>query len=171
MWDELVASVAAESPLWADALLPAERQRREPVFSCLAPARHRLGLETIYEGYLVHYGTSRLFAPEGDDLRLLLGDHLYALGLVRVAETGDVPAVADLAELIALCAQARADGRDGDGAAWAATAARLGEGGLERARAALRLAGDARALEAMARAAAGDEAVQTALAAHARLVR
>ena len=37
----------------------------------------------------------------------------------------------DLAELISLCAQSRADGRDGDGPAWAATAAVLGRGGLE----------------------------------------
>ncbi|MDW8339524.1 MAG: hypothetical protein RMM28_10340, partial [Thermoleophilia bacterium] len=85
MWDDLVASVASESPLWQTALLPRERQRREPVFSPLAPRRHRLGLETIYEGYLVHYGTSRLFAPEGADLALLLGDHLYAAGLVGIA--------------------------------------------------------------------------------------
>jgi hypothetical protein len=170
MWDELVDGVAAESPLWADALLPAERQQREAVFSRLAPERHRLGLETIYEGYLVHYGTPRVFAPESDDVALLLGDHLYAQGLVRIAGSGDVPAVADLAELISLCAQGRAGGRNGDGAAWAATAARLGAGGLETARDALRLNDDARELEAVARAAAGDDAVSGALAAHARLV-
>lgn len=170
MWEELVDVAAAESPLWADALLPAGSQRREEVFAPLAPAWHRLGLETIYEGYLVHYGISRLFAPESDDVALLLGDHLYAQGLVRIAETGDVEAVADLAELIALCAQGRAGGHDGDGAAWAATAARLGAGGLDTARDALRLNDDARELEAVARATAGDEAVDAALAAHARLV-
>jgi hypothetical protein len=170
MWDELVDDAANESRLWADALLPAARQRREVVFSPLAPERHRLGLETIYEGYLVHYGRSRLFAPEGEDVALLLGDHLYAQGLVRIAETGDVGAVADLAELISLCAQGRAAGRDGDGAAWAATAARLGAGGLDAARDALRLMGDASKLEAVARASAGDDAVAAALAAHARLV-
>lgn len=170
MWEELARETAAESPLWADALLPGERQRREEVFSRLAPERHRLGLETIYEGYLVHYGTPRLFAPDGDDVALLLGDHLYAQGLVRIAQTGDVTAVADLAELISLCAQGRASGRGGDGAAWAATAARLGAGGLDPARDALRLNDDARELEAVARSAAGDAAVDAALAAHARLV-
>jgi len=86
------------------------------VFSLLGADRFALGIETIYEGYLVHYGRSRLFAPEDEDTALLLGDYLYAQGLVRVAETGDVTAVADLAELISLCGQARAAGRDGDGA-------------------------------------------------------
>jgi hypothetical protein len=36
--------------------------------------------------------------------------------------------VADLAALISLCAQLRADGLPGDGEAWAATAGTLGEG-------------------------------------------
>jgi hypothetical protein len=36
--------------------------------------------------------------------------------------------VADLAALISLCAQMRADGLPGDGEAWAATAATLGGG-------------------------------------------
>ena len=105
-----------------------------------------------------------------DDTALLLGDYLYAHGLVRVAETGDVDAVADLAELISLCSQARADGRDGDGAAWAATASLLGRGRLEGARDALRVSGDASELDAAARSAVGDDAVDRALAAHARLV-
>ena len=170
MWDEITAAAAAESPLWAEATLGEGEQDREPVFSALAPEVHALGLETIYEGYLVHYGRSRLFAPEDRDTALLLGDYLYAHGLVHVAETGDVAAVSDLAELISLCSQARADGRDGDGAAWAATASSLGAGGLELARSALREKGDASLLDASARTAAGDEAVESALAAHARLV-
>jgi hypothetical protein len=124
----------------------------------------------VYEGYLVHYGRSRLFAQSDADTSLLLGDYLYAHGLVRVAATGNVTAVADLAELISLCSQVRAEGRDGDGAAWAATAARLGDGGLDVARDALRLRQDSGALAASARAAGGDEPVDRALAAHARLV-
>ena len=63
-----------------------------------------------------------------DDTALLLGDYLYAHGLVRVAEAGKVEAVADLAALISLCAQLRADELPGDGEAWAATASTLGEG-------------------------------------------
>jgi hypothetical protein len=42
------------------------------------------------------------------DLRLLLGDQLYALGLARLAALGDVTAVAELADVISLVAQAHA---------------------------------------------------------------
>jgi hypothetical protein len=170
VWDEITAAAAAESPLWAEATLGEGEQDREPVFSPLAPEVHALGLETIYEGYLVHYGRSRLFAPADRDMALLLGDYLYAHGLVHVAETGDVAAVSDLAELISLCSQARADGRDGDAPAWAATASGLGAEVLDSARSALREHGDASFLEASARGAAGDAAVDAALAAHARHV-
>jgi hypothetical protein len=97
----------------------------EPVFSPLAEGRYARGLETIYEGYLVHYGRPRLFEPADDDTALVLGDYLYAQGLARIAGLGETSAVGDLAELISLCAQIRADGREGDGAAWAATAAVL----------------------------------------------
>ena len=47
---------------------------------------------------------------------------------VHIAEAGSVEAVSDLAALISLCAQLRADGLPGDGEAWAATAATLGRG-------------------------------------------
>jgi hypothetical protein len=68
-------------------------------------------LEAVYEGYLMHYGTPRAFAGMDEDLRLLAGDALYALGVSRLAERGDVPAVAELSDLISLAAQAHADGR------------------------------------------------------------
>jgi hypothetical protein len=170
VWEQIAAGAASESALWGDSLLPPGRWRREPVFSRLAPDEHAVGLETIYEGYLVHYGSPRLFAPPDAEAGLLLGDYLYAHGLVRIAEVGEVAAVADLAELISLCAQGRADGRDGDGLAWAATAAQLGAGGLDAARARLRLDDSAEDLERAARDTAGDAAVDAALAAHARLV-
>ena len=96
--------------------------------------RYALGLETIYEGYLLHYGRPRLFAPAGADTALLLGDYLYAHGLVRVAEVGPVEAITDLAALISLCAQLRADGLPGDGEVWASTAATLGRGEEARLR-------------------------------------
>ena len=171
MWDSITAEASAESALWAEVIRPAGEHERVPVFSPLGPPGQALGLETIYEGYLVHYGRSRLFAPTDRDAALLLGDYLYAHGLVRVAETGDVAAVSDLAELISLCAQSRADGRDGDGPAWAATSALLACGGLDDARATLRGDRDPAPLERLARKAAGDDAVDRALAAHvARLV-
>ena len=84
------------------------------------------GLETIYEGYLCHYGRPRLFAPPDDELALLLGDYLYAHGLVRIAATGSVEAVAELSELISLCSRLRAEGEDGDAEAWLAAAVALG---------------------------------------------
>lgn len=170
MWETIAADAARESALWEESLLPREERVCEPVFSLLAPERHALGVETIYEGYLVHYGRPRLFAPADEDVALLLGDYLYAHGLVRIAAAGDVAAVADLAELISLCGQIRAEGGSGDGEAWAATAACLGAGGLDSGRDALRLAGDARELDAAARDAAGDTAVDRVLATHARLV-
>ena len=168
LWETITIEAERESSLWHDALRP--EPEREPVFSSLGEERYALGLETIYEGYLVHYGRSRLFAPADRDMALLLGDYLYAHGLVHVAETGDVAAVSDLAELISLCSQARADGRDGDAPAWAATASALGAEVLDSARTALREHGDASLLEASARGAAGDPAVDAALAAHARHV-
>lgn len=170
VWETIAAEAASESPLWADALLPEDERRLEPVFSPLAPPELALGVETIYEGYLVHYGRSRLFSQADADTALLLGDYLYAHGLVRVAATGNVDAVADLAELISLCAQARAEGRDGDASAWAATASRLAAGGIETARDALRIGSDPTLLDEAARGAAGDEPVERALAAHAQLV-
>jgi hypothetical protein len=170
VWDVIAAEAAAESPVWGDALVPEDRRSPEPVFSALAPPELALGVETIYEGYLVHFGRPRLFEPPDDDTALLLGDYLYANGLVHVAATGDVTAVADLAELIALCAQSRAESRCGDAAAWAATCAHLGRDGLGGARDALRLRGEPDELEGAARAGAGDAAVDDALAAHAALV-
>ena len=59
-------------------------------------------LEAVYEGYLMHYGEPRAFAGMDADLRLLAGDALYALGLARLAEAGDLEAVAELSDLISL---------------------------------------------------------------------
>jgi hypothetical protein len=144
LWQTIAVEAGRESSLWGDALR--DDPDREAVFSPLAGERYALGLETIYEGYLVHYGTPRLFDPQDPDIALLLGDYLYAHGLVRVAELGDVEAIRELAELISRCAHLRAEGEPGDGQVWADTAARLGENG-----------GDPSARE-------------RALAAHARLV-
>ena len=122
--ESIAAEAGRESPLWASALR--EVPDWEPVFSPLAPARFELGLETVYEAYLVHYGRPRLFAPDGDSERILLGDYLYAHGLVRIADAGGVDAVAAMAELISRCAALRATGAAGDGKAWVDAACSLG---------------------------------------------
>jgi hypothetical protein len=169
LWETIAVEAGQESQLWRDALRGDAEP--EPVFSPLGDDSHALGLETIYEGYLIHYGRPRLFEPADEDTALLLGDYLYAHGLVRIAEVGTVEAVADLAELISLCAQLRADSAPGDGVAWAASAALLGASELEEARAALRDGGDAAPLTALAQAHTEGTALEHALAAHARRLR
>jgi hypothetical protein len=83
-------------------------------------------LEAVYEGYLMHYGEPRAFAGMDADLRLLAGDALYALGLSRLAETGDLEAVAVLSDLISDSAQAQVEGRAADAEAlWEASSDRL----------------------------------------------
>jgi len=166
LWEAIARDAVDESSLWGDVLMPEAARVLEPIFSPLAEDRFALGLETIYEGYLVHYGEPRLFEPPDPDTALLLGDYLYAHGLVRVAELRDVQAVADLSELISLCSQLRAEDAEGDGALWAATATLLGRGTLDEARAALRLRGDAAPLGEAARRAAGEEGVDAALERH-----
>ena len=79
-----------------------------------APDEYALVMEAVREGYLLHYGESRLLAGHDADLGLLAGDYLYALGLDRLAALGDTDAVAVLAELISSCAQLHAEGRDGE---------------------------------------------------------
>ena len=113
---------------------------------------YELLLEMIWEGSLLHYGTPRVVGTNDPDVALLIGDQLYALGLSRLAELGDLEAVAELADVISLVAQAQAD----DDAAladavWAAGAAAVGWGSSEQHGAA----------KALARA--GDPAARAAL--------
>jgi hypothetical protein len=83
-------------------------------------------LEAVYEGYLLHYGRPRAFSGMDGDLRLLAGDALYALGLARLAEGGDLEAVAVLSDLISATAQAQAEGRPEEAEAlWDASSDRL----------------------------------------------
>jgi hypothetical protein len=127
LFDEIAAGAADESELWRDALR--DEPERVLVFSPLVDPELALGVETIYEAYLVHYGRPRLFDAPDRDVAILLGDYLYAHGLVRIAETGRVDAVAELAELISRCASLRAEGAAArDGEEWLATARRLGPG-------------------------------------------
>jgi hypothetical protein len=168
LFETIAVEAEVESPLWARALLRREERELLPVFSPLGDERFAVGLESIYEGYLLHYGRPRLFAPVDRDTAVLLGDYLYAHGLVRIAAHGEVDVVADLAELLSVCAQLRAERRPGDGAAWAATVACLGGGEvLEEARATLRDDDDPAGLLELAALEAGGDAVEHALALHA----
>ena len=70
-------------------------------------------VEAIREGYELHYGTPRVVTPDDPDLALLAGDRLYALGLARLAELGDLDAVTVLADVISDCARAHAENAPG----------------------------------------------------------
>src|SRR4051794_37044730 len=105
---------------------------QDPALGALAGAGPRadeardeyvLLVEAIREGYLLHYGTPRLIEGADDDLRLLAGDFLYALGLERLAARGDLEAVRELADLISLSAQIHEE--DGTGVAADRTAQAL----------------------------------------------
>jgi hypothetical protein len=90
------------------------------------PGTRGFVLEAVYEGYLMHYGEPRAFTGMDEDLRLLAGDALYALGLSRLAEAGDLEAVAALSDLISRSAQAHAEGRPEDAEAlWESSAQSL----------------------------------------------
>lgn len=77
-----------------------------------APAEYALVVEAVYEGYLLHYGEPRLLRGHDEDLALLAGDYLYALGLDRLAALGDAAAVGVLSELIGQCARLHAEGSE-----------------------------------------------------------
>ena len=135
----------------------AQTLRRRPIGELDAPgppqvaasgprcAAHRdeyeLLLEMILEGSRLHYGQARLIDCLDPDLALLLGDQLYALGLTRLARLGDLDAVAELADVISLVAQAHSGSSPelGD-AVWAAGAVAIGWGATDAHRAAKELA-------------------------------
>jgi hypothetical protein len=109
--------IRAEGEPLASALRPVADAA--PVVGALAAsgpraARDRDGyellVEAIYEGYLLHYEHSRLLASSDPNLALLAGDRLYALGLERLVELGDLEAVGELADVISLCALLHARG-------------------------------------------------------------
>jgi hypothetical protein len=98
--------------------LPEVQQRAEPALAAhvVDGVNGRFNdyvLEAVHEGYLLHYGTPLGFSGMDEDLALLAGDSLYALGLARLAEEGDLEAVAMLADLITNCAKAHAEGDRG----------------------------------------------------------
>jgi hypothetical protein len=149
--DRLAAEVRRSGGLLAHAVSPASG---DGAYGAVAAAGARavgreddyaLLVEEIREGYLLHYSASgRVVRPEDADLSLLAGDRLYALGLARLAELGDLAAVRELADVISLAAQAHAEGDpERATAVWEAGVRVVGDGppdGHEAAKAAWRRA-------------------------------
>jgi hypothetical protein len=93
------------------------------------PDDYAVLVEAIFEGYLQHYGDGRVLRPSDPELALLAGDRLYALGLSRLADLGDLDAIAVLADAISDCARAHAEGRGADaGVIWDRAAAAIADG-------------------------------------------
>ena len=122
--DALAERVRADGGLLADTVIdPTERAE----LGALAGPGYAELVEAIYEGYLQHYGEGRVLRPADPDLALLAGDRLYALGLARLAELGDLVAVEVLAGVISRAAQAHAEGEPAAAqAAWEAGARAVG---------------------------------------------
>jgi hypothetical protein len=180
---EIAGALRAEGGLLAEAVVPdgdlaragsplADRVERAPR-AAGRPGELGFVLEAVHEGWRLHHGgaaaPARLVRTDDEDLALLAGDRLYALGLARLAETGDLGSVRELADVISLCAQAAAeDAPDLAEAAWGAGLAAVGWGPatgqdqtLEEAKEAARdgAADAALRLRAAARRLAGDLAL------------
>jgi hypothetical protein len=133
--DRLAAEVRNGGGLLANAVAPASSDGAYGAVAASGPraAGHEddyaLLVEAIREGYLLHYASGRVVRPDDPDLSLLAGDRLYALGLARLAELGDLEAVAELADVISLAAQAHAEGDpDRATAVWEAGVRVVGDG-------------------------------------------
>lgn len=138
----MVDALAAQGGLLADSVRPpdgpsmgaAQLSRRAAGGPRAAgrEADYELMLEMILEGSRLHYGAPRFVEAEDPDLALLLGDQLYALGLARLAALGDLEAVAELADVISLVAQAHAaSDPDLADAIWQAGATAIGWGAAD----------------------------------------
>ena len=104
-WLELAALVRDQGGLLGDAIVPTDDVEVHP----------DLAVAAVQEGHDLHYlGAGVVVAPADNDLALLAGDALYALGLEQLAERGDLLAIRLLADVISACAQAHAEGRQED---------------------------------------------------------
>ncbi len=121
-----------------------------------SPAEYSFVVESIREGYELHYGASHVLSGQDESLSLLAGDYLYALGLERLAALRDSEAVVELSDLISLSAACHAEGNEATvPPLWLSTAVAVSCGGgkaHEQAKAALRL-GDVAAAAALREAA------------------
>jgi hypothetical protein len=124
--EPLAAALREEGGLLADAVAQPPYPPGE--YADRVAGDYGLIVEAIREGYELHYGAPRVVATDDADLALLAGDRLYALGLARLAELGDLDAVVVLADLISASAQAHAEqSADAARAAWNEATASLRE--------------------------------------------
>ncbi len=146
----------------------ADPEKADPALGLLAAAGPRaseargeyaLVIESVREGYLLHYSEPRVVVGADPDLALLAGDYLYALGLERLAALGDLEAIRELSDLISLSAQlhAAAGGVQVANALWLGSVTAIAAGATpehEQGKSALR-EGDPDASAALWRAALG----------------
>ncbi|HTU16207.1 MAG TPA: hypothetical protein VMF31_13540 [Solirubrobacterales bacterium] len=74
-----------------------------------APSEYAFVVEAVREGYLCHYGTSRLLSGPDPDLALLAGDLFYAIGINGLSRLDDPESVGILSDLIRVAAELRAE--------------------------------------------------------------
>jgi hypothetical protein len=110
---EIAAALRADGGLLADAIVPDDAL---PALESGLSGDRAFVLEAVREGWLLHSETSppRIVRTNDRDLALLAGDRLYALGVARLAEIGDLASVALLADVIARAAATLAEGRPQD---------------------------------------------------------
>jgi hypothetical protein len=130
------------------------------------PFEYALVVESVLEGYLLHFGRTRLLETADADLRLLAGDYMYALGLSRLARLGDLAAVRALADLITLSSRLRAAGAEAAGlldGLWLLSALAVGAGPWDRYEQAIAAAREGRAERAELLAEVSSRASETGI--------
>lgn len=68
-------------------------------------------VEAVREGYLCHYGRSRILDEPDADLALLAGDLFYAIGIRGLSDLDDLESTGILSDLIRVAAELQAAGR------------------------------------------------------------
>ena len=93
-----------------------------------APGPYARVVESVREGYLLHYAEPRILVVDDRDLALLAGDYMYASGLALLASLGDLDAIRVLADLISLCAEAHTGAAADTSGLWLAGAVAIAVG-------------------------------------------
>lgn len=101
--DPVIPEYPAEDPRFGDLAAAGPRSVNDPATGAFV-------VEAIREGYLCHYGRSRLLDLADPDLGLLAGDLLYAIGLNELSRLGDLESTGILSDLIRVAADLWAGG-------------------------------------------------------------